>query len=341
MYARTNAEVQDRLRELLRLHQQGLLLGAANQKTREYLENWLEVSAGPRVRASTFASYQLHLRRLLPLLGRQPLARLTPALIQSAYVRLHRRGLSPQTVQHAHAVLHSALKQAVIWGILPRNPCDGAARPRIPRQEMRTLDQDQLRQLFASSEGTRDHALWVLLATTGLRLGEALGLKWQDITDDHTRVRVRRVLQRQTGQGLVFVEPKSARSRRLVVLPAGTADVIAGHRRDQVHHRLSLGEHWHDHDLVFCNDVGEPIDGGLVSWRFHKALEKAGLPRLRVHDLRHTAASLLLAQGAHPKVVQEMLGHSTVMLTLDTYSHVTSGLQEDAASRMQNLFEQS
>lgn len=338
VYARTNLEVQDRMRELLRRHQQGLLLGAANQKTRAYLESWLDVSARPTVRPSTLLSYQLHVRRLVPLIGRQPLSKLTPALIQSAYAELHSRGLSAQTVQHTHTVLHRALEQAVIWGILPRNPCNGASRPRIERQEMKTLSEEQVRQLFAATVGDRDHALWVLLATTGLRLGEALGLRWEDFTSGFERVYIRRALQRQTGRGLIFVEPKSQRSRRMVVLPAGSAEVIAEHRRDQVHHRLSLGEYWHDNDLVFCNDVGDPIDGGLVSWRLHQALAKAGLPRIRVHDLRHTAASLLLAQGAHPKVVQEMLGHSTVMLTLDTYSHVTPGLQADAAAKMQRLF---
>ena len=338
VYARTNAEIQQRLREVTRRQEQGLLVASAQQKTGAYLLRWLEESARPSVRTSTFTSYQLHVRRLLPLLGHHRLSSLTPAHVQGAYAELHRRGLAPQTVQHVHTVLHQALKQAVVWGILPRNPCDGAARPRVERREMETLSEDQVKQLFASTRGDRDHALWVLLASTGLRLGEALGLKWEDFSPDFRRLQVRRALQRQAGKGLVFVEPKSARSRRVIELAPGTAHIIAEHRQEQVHHRLSLGAYWRDHDLVFCTDGGHPLDGGQVNWRFHRALARAGLPQLRVHDLRHTAASLLMAKGVHPKVVQEMLGHSTITLTLDTYSHVTPGLQADAAQRMQSLF---
>lgn len=338
VYGRTRAEAGRRLTELIKRQHAGLLIVEADTRTSDYLQRWLADTAQPSVRPSTYASYQLHVRRLLPLIGAIKLGKLGPAQVQAAYAELHRQGLSPQTIQHTHTVLHRALKQAVIWGLIARNPTDGATRPRIERREMKILTELQVRQFLAATRSDEMHTLWTLLVTTGIRLGEALGLKWEDVDLEAGRIVIRRALQQQTGRGLVFVEPKSHRSRRTVVLAPGTAAELSEHRRDQLEYLLMLGPHWQGQDLVFCNDVGRPLQSGQVSWRFHKALDDAGLPRLRLHDLRHTAASLLLAKGVHPKIVQEMLGHATITLTLDTYSHLTPGLQAEAAARMQELF---
>jgi integrase len=183
------------------------------------------------------------------------------------------------------------------------------------------------------------HALWVVLATTGLRLGEALGLTWEDVDFKQGKLAVRRALQRQRGIGLVLVEPKTAHSRRTVYLAPGSLEVLTDHRRVQAQERLMAGSSWNStHNLVFSTTDGRPIEGGRVSWAFHRALRVAGLPRIRIHDLRHTAATQLLERGVHPKVVQEMLGHSTITLTLDTYSHVVPGLHAEVAQHMQKLF---
>jgi integrase len=242
------------------------------------------------------------------------------------------RPLSKRSVEQCHTVLHSAFKQAVRWNRMVRNPADDSAVPRPEAKEMKTLSQDQVEQVF---EGTRDHplhALWVLLPTSGLRLGEALGLKWDDLNLKAGTLQVRRALQHKRGtKDLIFVEPKSKKSRRTVELVEDTEAVLREHRRRQNEHRLSIGPAWHDQGFVFTTETGEPIHPRNVGDTFRRMLPRLGLPRVRVHDLRHTAATLLQSWGQHPKVVQEMLGHSTIAITLDLYSHIIPGMHREAA----------
>jgi integrase len=296
--------------------------------------------ARPSVRPSTFQSYRLNVRRARELLGRIKLNELTPAAIQAAYASLLREGLAPRTVWQMHMVLHRALRQAVLAGALLRNPVDGVSRPRASHHEIRTLTTEELKRLFEATKNHRLHALWVLLSTTGLRLGEGLGLKWEDINFQEGKLSVRRALRREPKVGFVLAEPKTAKSRRIVYLAPGTLETLKEHRERQDKDRRAARDLWQaEHDLVFKSDVGKPMQDGQVSWTFHQALAKADLPRIRIHDLRHTAATQLLERGVHPKVVQEMLGHSTITLTLDTYSHVMPGLHAHAANEMERLFE--
>jgi integrase len=179
---------------------------------------------------------------------------------------------------------------------------------------MHTLTEEEVGRLFQASRNHRLHVLWVLLATTGLRLGEALGLLWSDIDFTGRRLIVNRALQRQPGIGYVFIEPKTARSRRTVYLAAGTLTALTEHRRRQTEDQLAAGPEWNNTGLVFASPIGRPIEGTwTVKW-FHRALDQAGLARIRIHDLRHTAATHLLNRGVHPKVVQELLGHSTISM---------------------------
>jgi integrase len=278
------------------------------------------------------------MRRLFPLVGHLRLASLTPQAVQAAYAALLTKGLSRRSVEQTHTVLHRALRQAVLWGLMLRNPTDAVTVPRPIRREMRTLTEEEVGRLFRASDGHQLHALWVLLATTGLRLGEALGLLWTDIDFATGRLVVNRALQRQPGVGYVFVEPKTARSRRTVYLAPGTITALTEHRRRQVEDQLAAGLEWSNVGLVFASPVGRPIDGTWTTKWFHRALGQAGVPRIRIHDLRHTAATHLLRRGVHPKVVQELLGHSTISLTLDTYSHVAPALHAEVAGHMQALF---
>jgi integrase len=173
--------------------------------------------------------------------------------------------------------------------------------------------------------------------TTGLRLGEALALRWSDLDLKEGRATIRRAVQRQRGAGLVFVEPKSARSRRTVPIPRETIDVLEQQRRSNDRDRSKARDPWQENDLVFPNPVGRPRDTAYRSISFHAALDRADLPRMRLHDLRHTAATHLLTKQVHPKVVQDLLGHSTIAITLDTYSHVMPALAKAASNEMSRL----
>jgi integrase len=302
-----------------------------------YLNDWL-ASVKPSVRPRSFEAYDLNVRRVLPWIGRYRLTHLTPLHVQSCYTSLLEGGLSKRSVEQVHTVLHNALRQAVKMGLIFRNVTNAVSVPRPERKEMRTLTAEQADALFAVTADDRNGALWRLLLTTGVRLGEALGLKWDDVDLDKGRATIQRALQRQAGAGLVFVEPKSQRSRRTVNLTRQTVAALAEHRRSQLEDRLAAGPMWTDYGVVFARPDGRPLEPSGVITALHDALTRAGLPKVRVHDLRHSAATFLLQRSVHPRVVQEMLGHSTVVLTLDTYSHVSPTMRREAADQMEALF---
>ncbi len=265
------------------------------------------------------------------------LAKVSPDELQALYSRKMEEGLAPRTVGHLHRVLHRALADAVRWGRVGRNVCDVVRPPKVQAQEVRALSPDETRQLLTAAAGDPLEALYVLAVTVGLRQGELLGLKWQDVDLDGRRLQVRRSIARLNGHGWLEQEPKSAGSRRSVSLTPLAVAVLQRHRQRQLERRVKALA-WEDNGFVFANEVGRPMTPQNLTQRsFQPLLERAGLPRMRFHDLRHTAATLLLAQGVHPKVVQEMLGHASIALTLDTYSHVVPGLQAEAATKMEAL----
>jgi integrase len=335
-YGDTRADVKRQLEEAQQAARKGVLLAGPNPSVAEYFDRWLE-AIEPSVRPRTFEVYSLNARRLTPLLGRCRLRALEPAAVQGAYAALLRRGLSKRSVEQAHTVLHRALRQAVMWDLIARNPTDAVTVPRPKRRDMQVLTEEQIRQLFEMTAPHRLHALWVVLATTGLRIGEALALGWEDVDLRRGRLSIRRALQRQRRRGLVFVEPKSDASRRTVPLPAGTRLTLVEHR-DRQERQAAADPSWNERGLVFINLEGRPIDPTTLCRPFHTALERAGLPRLRIHDLRHTVATYLLGREVHPKIVQSLLGHSTITLTLDTYSHVIPSFTQEAARHMDTLF---
>lgn len=337
-YGRTQKEVREKLLAARRDAERGLVTIGPSPILADFCTRWLTDVVKPSVRPRTYENYVLNVGRLRPYLGSKRLSTLRPEQVQAAYGELLASGLSARSVQQAHAVLHRALHQALVWGLVGRNVADAVAAPRPPRQAMRTLTRDQVWALFRATRDDRLHALWVVLATTGLRVGEALGLTWDSVDFDGHRLLIGRALQRQQGKGLVLVEPKTGRSRRAVQVSQLVLSSLRERRAEQLEERLLTGPEWEDNGLVFTKVSGRPLDSGMVSWTLRKALKAAGLPRVRVHDLRHTAATLLLAEGVHPKVVQELLGHSSITLTLDTYSHVMPGLHAEAAARMDALF---
>jgi integrase len=242
-------------------------------------------------------------------------------------------GLSPRTVQYHHAILRRALGQAHRWGLVSRNVAKLVDPPRVRRPEIRPLTPEQARTLLEAARGDRLEALYTVALAVGLRQGEALGLRWDDIDLDRGWLTVRNALQR-LGPGWQLVEPKTARCRRTIALPSVVAAALQSHRTRQLQERLWAGARWQENDFVFASRIGTPLDGTNVTRRFQQLLRRSGLPRQRFHDLRHACASLLLAQGVHPRVVMETLGHSQVGLTMNTYSHVIPALQREAATQM-------
>jgi integrase len=229
--------------------------------------------------------------------------------------------------------LHKALKQALRWGLVPRNVCEAVDPPRVHREEIRPLSPKQARALLTAAREDRLEALYVLAIHCGLRQGELLGLRWEDIDLEARTLQVRRTLT-AAKDGPAFTVPKTAKSRRSVNLTPGVVAALRRQRERQLEERKRLAELWHDQGLVFATEVGTPLHRGNLSSRsFKPLLEKAGLPSsVRFHDLRHTCATLLLSKGVHPKLVQDLLGHSNVSVTLDTYIHVLPGMGDQAAS---------
>jgi integrase len=338
VYAKTRKEVQEKLLVAQQESQAGVVIPRDAPKTVEdFLRYWLDDFVLHSVRPKSWDHYDLCVRRMVPYIGKLKLSALSSANIRSMWTRMQSKGLANRTIRHCHSVLHNAFQLAVKWRYMSHNPVDGVTAPRAERREMRTLSADEVHKLFEVTKGDRWHALWVVLATTGLRLGEVTALRWSDLDLVKGTAVIQRGLQRQRGKGLVFVEPKSQSSRRTVQLPSGAVAILEEHRSMLLRQRLAASDLWQDRDLVFPSLLGGPVDPGTVNAALHTALHLAGLPRLHVHDLRHTAATLLLEQGTHPKIVQDLLGHSSIAITLDTYSHVTPRMHKEAALAMQDM----
>lgn len=337
LYGKTKTEVRRKLLDAQIALRQGHLSAEPTQHLSDYLAAWLEMKRSA-VRPRTFDSYSLNVRRVTPTLGTVRLDLLRPAHLQECYRGLLASGLSPRSVQQTHVVIHGALEDALRLDLVPRNVGAAVTPPHVPRREMTTLSLPQLRTLFEASRNDRFHALWVLLGTTGMRLGEALGLQWDDVSIGTGTLRVQRALQRQrNGLGLKLVEPKSAASRRPIHVGTLTRDALLWRRQQQERECEEAGEAWQDTGLIFTTAFGTPLDQGRVHRHWTAILSGAGLPRLRIHDLRHTVATLLLEQDVHPRVVQELLGHSSIALTLGTYSHVAPAMHREAALRIDAL----
>ncbi len=306
---------------------------------RGYLEGWLRDTAQPSVRPSTFVRYRdLLTLHAIPSIGKRALARLQPLDLQRLYREKLEQGLNPRTVGHLHRVLHRALGDALRAGVVARNVCDAVRAPKVRAPEMQAFSGEQARAILAAARGDDLEALYVLALTTGARQGELLGLKWEDLDLDGGRLQVRRTIGRVAGQGLVVGEPKTAKGKRGVVLLPLAVQALREQRRRQLEQRLAAGAAWQDGGWVFTTATGGPIDARNLAQRsYAPLLAKAGLPRLPFHSLRHSCASLLLTLGVHPKVVQELLGHSEIAVTLNTYSHVMPGLQQEALERLEGL----
>jgi integrase len=246
-------------------------------------------------------------------------------------------GASLYTVRMIHAALHRSLDQAIRWRIIDRNPAEDVIKPKPARKEIQTLNEHQARQFLIAAQGSRYEALYDLAITSGLRAGELIGLKWSDLDWARGYLHVQRQAQRLPGKGLAFTEPKSASGRRVVVLGQAMMALLDEHLKKQGLLRTFAGERWQEHGMIFTSQIGTCLDHRNVCREFKEILRRAGLPDIRFQDLRHTAATLMLKEGIHPKIVQERLGHAQIFVTMDTYSHVLPAMQEEAAMKMDEL----
>ena len=343
---RTRKEAQAAMAKVMVAVEQQIYVAPARVTVREYLtKEWLP-AVKATIRPSTYNSYVQHVDcHIVPYIGSIKLTKLTGAQANALYARLAetgtdgRRALSPQTIHHVHACLHKACRDAVRWGQLSRNPLDAADPPRARgdgAKEMKTWTKEELRAFLEAIADERLHALWHTIAMTGMRRGEALGLRWGDVDFEAGRLAIRRALI-PVGRDVVVSEPKTARGRRVIAIDPDTVEVLKAQAARQLDEQKLWGEGWTDSGYVFTAEDGQYLHPERVSRYWRQAIRRAMVPKIRLHDLRHTHATLALQAGVHPKVVSERLGHATVAMTLDIYSHAIPAMQEEAAALIAGL----
>jgi integrase len=343
-YGKTRKEVQEKLQAAQAELRQGTLVTGPQQTVKEYLEYWLEYAHKRAIRPRSYERYEQIIRlHIVPSLGKLHLQKLTPQHLQKLYADKAKAGFSPVTVIAIHNMLHTALDDAIRLGLVSRNVCKLVSPPRRPHREMKALTPDQVRFFLSEARGHPQETLFILALATGMRRGELLGLKWQDINFAQETLQVRRVLSRvptkmvdEVGQSYVEAEPKTEKSRRSIALAPFALEALKEQRSRQEEMKEKAGVLWEDHDYVFCTPTGKHLHPGNVLVQLKNVLKKAGLPDIRFHDLRHSTATMLLSMGVHPKVVLELLGHSEISMTMDIYSHVLPSIQRDAVNRLSN-----
>jgi integrase len=334
----TLKDAQKYLNGALSDRDQGIFVEPSSLTVSSFLDKWLEVVARLRVSPRTADGYAgLFERYIREPLGHKRLDKLHPMDIHKVYGEMLARGLSARVVRHTHSALHNALKQACKWGMIARNPSDLAELPKVPHVERRVLSPDEAADFIKAASMMPHGLIFEFALLTGMRPEEYLALKWSDVDMTTGAAQIKRALVRHK-KSWSFEEPKTARSRRTVFLPAPLMRKLVVHKRAQAAVRLKLGEAWHTYDLIFCSEEGTPLSIPNLTYRyFRPILEKAKLPRIRLYDLRHTCATLLLIAEENPKVVSERLGHSIIVLTLDTYSHVLPTMQQQATARLEKM----
>ena len=366
VYGRTREEVHAELTAMIGGSHRGLPVSATSQSVADYLTFWLEEVARAKVRPSTFRSYETFVRLyLIPGLGKKKLGRLSATDIRVWLNRTRStcqccaqgqdaarppeqrkccaigqccgRLISARTAQYLHGILRAALQHAVREDLLPRNVARQVQVSAGDRPEIEPLDVDDAKKLLTAAHDDRLFALYAVALGIGLRRGEALGVRWEDIDLDVGLLRVRQTVQRVAG-GLAFVPPKTQRSRRTVPLAGPLVTALREHKVRQDVERRVAGSRWREHGLVFTTGLGTPIEPRNLNRSFAALCESAGVRRIRLHDLRHTCATLLLAQGVDLRTIMEILGHSAIAVTGNLYTHVRVETQRTALDRLDGLF---
>jgi integrase len=332
--ARTRAEVATKLTAVLRSEQLGLPIAPERQTVGQFLAQWLQDVAKRNARPKTISFYSdITKHHLVPGLGRYTLAKLGPQHVQAFMNERIEAGFAPRTVKHMRDTLRNALNVAAKWNLVIRNAASLVEPPRREKTQVRAFTPEEARRFLEAIRGHRLEAIFSLCLSVGLRQGEALGLRWEDLDFETRTLTIRYQLQRINGK-LTLVEPKTEKSRRSISLPQIAVSALSAHQELQRQERELAGSRWIDTGMVFTTSTGTMLDKRCLLRAFYGIVRASGLKPFRFHDLRHSAATLLLAQGMHPRAVMELLGHSDFATTMNIYSHVIPAVQKELADRM-------
>ncbi|MCL4552527.1 MAG: site-specific integrase [Candidatus Marsarchaeota archaeon] len=332
--AKTRGDVVQALKKLQRQVDDGLPAPDTTLTISQLLTSWHDDILRHQVAPSAASNYKaIADHHIIPALGRKKVASLLPGDIDRLISEKMDSGLSVSTVRRIRSVLAQALDQGVRWGSVTRNVASLTRPPKAARKEGRTLTPEQARHLLHTLKGHRNETLYALMLSTGLRRGEALGLRWDDFNAKEGTVSIRRQLTRENGS-LSTKDTKTARSRRSINRPLRVVENLKAHKARQARERLELGPAWQDTGYIFTSSVGTPLDPRNLNREFKTVCQKAGLGDWHPHELRHSAASLMLAQGVKIQVVSEVLGHSSIRMTADVYGHILAPDREAAAAAM-------
>jgi integrase len=324
--APTRKACEAKIAQLIERDDRGEAMAASKLTVAQYLDQWAR-AIEPTVKISTITGYRHKMNaHIVPLIGHIQIGRLAPLHVQGVIAKLLDRGLSPTTVHHSYTILSTALRQAVKWGVVERNVCLAVDPPRKARPDLKTWTRDEAARVLAAAEGRELEALWRLALTTGMRRGELLGLRWIDVDLQRGVLAIRHTLVQGASSALVSSAPKSASGQRSIVIGPDDIECLTRHRD-----RQRLARTPNPAGLVFISPNGNPVHQHVLAKQFERLIEAAGVPRIRFHDTRHTSATLLMEAGVHAKIVAERLGHSSIAITLDRYSHVAESIQQVAA----------
>jgi integrase len=340
---KTKKEAEKFLSEQLNSINNGTYFEPKDITLSEFLDYWLVNYAKSSVAERTFEHYLYIIsQHIKPTIGNIKISNLQPFHLQEYYTqklktgKIKGGGLSAQSVNHHHRLISKVLKDAVKWQFIARNVAEAVSPPKIKKVEMQTWTNAQVKTFLNEAKESSYYTIYLTTIYTGMRRGEVLGLRWQDIDFDNNIIYVRQSLQEVKKVGLTFKEPKSGKSRSITITPSLTKELKKVFKQ-QLEDKLLFGQLYHDLDLVFAQKNGKPVQPTEMARNYRKIVERSGLHYIRFHDLRHTHATLMLQQGVHPKIVSERLGHSKIGITMDTYTHVLPNMQKEAALQFEQL----
>ena len=331
--AATKAEAQALLNDALYKLAHGGLSSSPDQTVAQFCEGWLEDHVRPEVRPATYANYRVLVQKVYPQIGTVKLKDLKPPHLVRCYAALREAGVTPSSIQATHGRLHQALRRAVEWELIPRDPSASVHPPRPERPRHEPMTEAQITALLTANRSDRLYPLWALMLSTGVRVGEALGLRWSDLDEDRMTIRVEQQAIWKKGEGITFGPPKTRSSRRTIDIGPHLLAMLREHRQTQ-RRESQAAELWHENGLMFRRLDGQPLYRRWIAKTLDEALENAGLPHFSPHDFRRTMGARHLLEGTPMKVVQEIMGHSSMFITADIYSSVAPSLHRDAARRM-------